>query len=121
MTLSSLEVELATCFESGQAYVALSRAVSLTSTRIFSFDPRRVTANRKVKDFYREIEALQRHSADEGGSGAAGEACDGAGGEAAPAAAPAPASAPPGLSAEQRARIEANRAAALARRRLAQK
>ena len=59
MTLPSLEVELAQCFEAGQAYVALSRAVSLSSTRILSFDASRVKANPRVEAFYDRIEARQ--------------------------------------------------------------
>ena len=59
LTLPSLEVELASCFEAGQAYVALSRAVSLQSTRILSFNPRRVTTNQAVHEFYQAIESEQ--------------------------------------------------------------
>ena len=48
MTIPILEVELASCFEAGHAYVALSRAVSLPTTRILTFDERKVIANPKV-------------------------------------------------------------------------
>lgn len=54
-------MELASCFEAGQAYVALSRAVSLQTTRILSFNPRRVTTNQAVHDFYKAIESEQEH------------------------------------------------------------
>ena len=123
MTISSLEVELASCFEAGQAYVALSRAVSLQTTRILSFDERKVHANRKVLQFYERIEAEQAdtssseacasgESADSRSTGADAAAALGAAGR---SSVPPPTA--PALSAEQRARIEANKAAALAKRR----
>ena len=54
----SAELDLARCFDDGQAYVALSRVVSLQSLRLLSFDPRRVTANPQVVAFYARLEAL---------------------------------------------------------------
>ena len=57
MTLDSLEVDLANCFDAGQAYVALSRATSMLSTRILSFNPHRVRAHPKVARFYLSLEA----------------------------------------------------------------
>jgi len=127
MTISSLEVELASCFEAGQAYVALSRAVSLQTTRILSFDERKVHANRKVLQFYERIEAEQAdtssseacasgESADSRSAGADAAAALGAAGRLS-VPPPTATAAAPTLSAEQRARIEANKAAALARRR----
>jgi hypothetical protein len=137
MTIPSLEVELASCFEAGQAYVALSRAVSLQATRVLSFSERRIFANGKVKDFYKQIEAEQRRAAHphaeldgetrspmSGSSGDVGgrvdaSALDGNGARRAPLANVSGAQQDgPGLSEEQRARIEANKAAALAKRRL---
>jgi ATP-dependent DNA helicase PIF1 len=130
MTIPSLEVELSSCFEAGQAYVALSRAVSLQQTRIVSFAPGKVVAHRKVVDFYAALEA--EASDDPRWSGAAGSAPDahdgahaaggggGSGGWAAGAGAaaqpPAPQPQTPSLSEEQKARIHANKLAALAKR-----
>lgn len=46
-------------FEYGQAYVALSRVRSLESLYIYNFDPKRVCAHPKVKEFYKSIEDLK--------------------------------------------------------------
>ena len=97
MTIKHVAVDLARCFEPGQAYVALSRAVGLETAQLLSFDVNKVQAHPKVVAFYRALE---------------------------PQAALAPSSrenAPPAasssqLSDEQRRRMEANKAAALARR-----
>lgn len=96
MTLPQLEVDLATCFEAGQAYVALSRAVSMGTTRILSFNPASVKTNRQVVEFYETLAPLAAaqptaHTASTSGTR-------------------------PGLTPEQLARIEANKAKALARR-----
>lgn len=48
MTLSSVEVDLAGCFEPGHAYVALSRCVSLESTRLLTFRPDKIFTDKKV-------------------------------------------------------------------------
>ena len=103
MTLDAVEVDLANCFEAGHAYVALSRAVSLHATRLISFDASRVFAHPAVAAYYAHLEGSSRGA----GSAAAGSA----------AAAPSP---PPVtvLSDEQRARIEASKARALAKRAL---
>ena len=114
MTIPSLEVDLSRCFEPGQAYVALSRAVSLASTTVLSFDPGCVRAHPKVKAFYERLDA-----ADAGGAGApAGAPQQPHGHAGAPARAPAAAgaAAPPVLSDEQRARMDASKRAALERR-----
>ena len=134
MTISTLEVELASCFEAGQVYVALSRAVSLTSTRILSFSPKKVFCNPKVHAFYAAIEAQQRSQQQQqaakggepgrGGGGATWSAvlANGASHPPPPLVPPslpppnAAAAPPKPLSAEQKARIEASKAAALARR-----
>ena len=132
MTIPSLEVELSSCFEAGQAYVALSRAVSLQQTRIVSFAPGKVVAHRKVVDFYAALEAEASdgprwsgaagsapdahdgaHAAGGGGSGGWSAAAAGAGAAAQP---PAPQPQTPSLSEEQKARIHANKLAALAKR-----
>ena len=124
MTISSLEVELGSCFEAGQAYVALSRAVSLQQTRIITFDERRVRSNAKVVAFYANIEAdnpeqavdvaptTPRHDMPRpsGNSSCNAAAVNQPGSQVGDVAKLE-------LSEQQRARIEANKAAALARRR----
>jgi ATP-dependent DNA helicase PIF1 len=47
-TLDYLEVSLADCFEYGQVYVALSRAVSLNGLVIRNFSPKKIRAHPKV-------------------------------------------------------------------------
>ncbi|XP_072297936.1 ATP-dependent DNA helicase PIF1 [Eucyclogobius newberryi] len=55
MTLDCVEISLARVFESGQAYVALSRARSLEGLRVMDFDPRVVKADPDVLQFYRRM------------------------------------------------------------------
>ena len=145
MTIPSLEVELASCFEAGQAYVALSRAVSLQSTRILSFNEHKVRAHAKVHDFYAQIEHQQRleaaaakpeaGGAHEGGGGAAATVGGGGGGgsggggsggggggggggtSGSPGYGGGGGTAAAAMTEEQRLRMEASKAAALARRR----
>ncbi|KAF1769571.1 hypothetical protein GCK72_001388 [Caenorhabditis remanei] len=56
MTLDCAEISLERVFADGQAYVALSRARSLSAIRIIGFDISCVRANSKVIDFYKSIE-----------------------------------------------------------------
>jgi ATP-dependent DNA helicase PIF1 len=52
-TLSQIEVDIgSTIFEYGQTYVALSRVKSLEGLYLNDFDPLKIKANPKVKEFY---------------------------------------------------------------------
>ena len=108
MTLPAAEVDLAHCFDDGMAYVALSRVVSLQSTRLLSFDPKKVTANARVARFYASIgdtQAAARANCTATSGGASGASSSPGGSQRGSA-----------LSQAQRERLEANKAAALAKR-----
>ena len=51
-TLERVRVDLGNIFEKGQAYVALSRATSQEGLQIIRFDPKKVMAHDKVRQFY---------------------------------------------------------------------
>jgi ATP-dependent DNA helicase PIF1 len=55
MTLDCVEISLSRVFEYGQAYVALSRAKSLESTKIIDFDVAAIKADDTVLKYYAKI------------------------------------------------------------------
>lgn len=83
MTIDLLEVSMKGIFEYGQAYVALSRAVSLDRVRVKDFKPSCVRAHPRVVAYY---QWLASQGGREGGGGGSG----GASGAAAPAPPPPP-------------------------------
>ncbi|AET41189.1 DNA helicase Ecym_7362 [Eremothecium cymbalariae DBVPG len=54
-TIDRLKVDLRRIFEAGQVYVALSRAVSKDQLQIVNFNPKRIKADPKVKQFYQNL------------------------------------------------------------------
>lgn len=58
-TIQRLKVDLKRTFEAGQVYVALSRAVSMESLQVLNFNPKKIRANEKVKEFYSTLETIK--------------------------------------------------------------
>jgi len=59
-TLERVKVDLGRIFEKGQAYVALSRATSQEGLQILRFDPRKVMAHEKVRQFYNNLYSVEQ-------------------------------------------------------------
>lgn len=59
MTITSgVEISLAKVFESGQAYVALSRATSLQNIKIIDFNTNNIIVDPEVLSFYRQLKYI---------------------------------------------------------------
>lgn len=54
-TLDRVKVDLERTFETGQAYVALSRATSIGGLQVLNFDSKKVTVHPRVKAFYASL------------------------------------------------------------------
>lgn len=54
-TLERVKVDLGRVFEKGQAYVALSRATCQEGLQVLRFDPAKVMAHEKVRQFYNSL------------------------------------------------------------------
>ncbi|KAJ5812728.1 DNA helicase PIF1 ATP-dependent [Penicillium robsamsonii] len=57
-TLQRVKVDLGRVFEKGQAYVALSRAVSQEGLQVTRFEPRKVMVHPKVVEFYSNLASI---------------------------------------------------------------
>jgi len=58
-TLERVKVDLGKVFEKGQAYVALSRATNMAGLQVLRFDPKKVMAHVKVRDFYQQLSRVE--------------------------------------------------------------
>ena len=54
-TLERVKVDLGRVFEKGQVYVALSRATCQEGLQVLRFDPAKVMAHEKVRNFYSKL------------------------------------------------------------------
>lgn len=54
-TLERVKVDLGKVFEKGQAYVALSRATNMAGLQVLRFDPKKVNAHERVRNFYSNL------------------------------------------------------------------
>ena len=59
-TLDRVKVDLGKIFEKGQAYVALSRATCQEGLQITRFDPKKVMAHDRVRNFYDSLYSIQQ-------------------------------------------------------------
>ena len=58
-TLERVKVDLGKVFEKGQAYVALSRATSMAGLQVTRFDPKKVIAHDRVRNFYSNLSRVE--------------------------------------------------------------
>ncbi|GAB1733652.1 hypothetical protein NU195Hw_g6726t1 [Hortaea werneckii] len=58
-TLDRVKVDLGKVFEKGQAYVALSRATSIAGLQVLRFDPKKVVAHDRVRNFYSNLSRVE--------------------------------------------------------------
>jgi len=58
-TLDRVKVDLGKVFEKGQAYVALSRATSMAGLQVMRFDPKKVVAHERVRNFYSNLSRVE--------------------------------------------------------------
>ena len=61
MTLDCVEISLSRVFEDGQAYVALSRARSMSCLRVRDFSSACVHADPDVLEYYRGLRRMRRN------------------------------------------------------------
>ncbi|CAK9437494.1 uncharacterized protein LODBEIA_P18720 [Lodderomyces beijingensis] len=61
-TLSKVKVDLRKVFETGQSYVALSRATSRDGLQVLNFNERQVRSHPKVVQFYKSLEQVQKNT-----------------------------------------------------------
>ena len=61
-TLSKVVVDMKKIFENGQAYVALSRAVSRAGLQVLNFNRSKVASHRKVIEFYKNLSSHEKES-----------------------------------------------------------
>ncbi len=65
-TLDAAEIDAGSgIFECGQTYVALSRLKNFEGLYLLSFDARRVRVNKKVQDFYEQLEEFKKRNEEE--------------------------------------------------------
>ena len=57
--MERLKVDMGKIFEAGQAYVALSRATSLSGLQVLNFNKRSVQAHERVAEFYDRLVTVQ--------------------------------------------------------------
>ena len=58
-TLERVKVDLGKVFEKGQAYVALSRATNMGGLQVLRFDPKKVVAHERVRNFYSNLQRIE--------------------------------------------------------------